>query len=57
MGLLRTRGHWVYVDEKERQDPDICHLRQEELDRIIDLNYDIFVSVLTIRTYIDGEVI
>ncbi len=57
MVLLRTRGEWVYVDEDKDKDPEICHLNKDELDRIEPLAYDIFISAVVIRKYIDGEVI
>ncbi len=57
MALLRIRGEWIYIDEHIDEDPEICHLNKDELDRIEPLAYDIFISAVVIRKYIDGEVI
>lgn len=57
MALIRTRGEWIYIDESKDFFPEICHLNRDELDRIEPLDYDIFISAVIIRTYIDGEII
>lgn len=57
MVLLRTRGEWIYINENRDKNPEICHLNSDELDRIEPLDYDIFISVVVIRKYINGEVI